>query len=203
MSEHNKMPLAECYDHLAMLRRSELVVCSGGTAGGEWHARSRNRDADMKISMGMASMFALGLAVAVPETTVWVFDGDGSLAMNPGALLTEAELAPPNLVHFVLVNRVYGATGALPFANAAAVDFAGLATACGVDHVHGFDDVDAFRADIGQVLADGHYSCVVLELSRGHDLKAEIPIDEIEQKYRFIRHVEREFDRTVFNKGGY
>lgn len=203
LSKRNAMPLGDCYDYLTTLRRNEVVVCSGGTAGGQWHARSGNRDADFKISMGMASMFALGVAVAIPEATVWVFDGDGSLLMNPGALLTEAELAPPNLVHFVLANRVYGATGALPFGNADSVDFAGLATACGVERVYAFDDVATFKQDIDTVLAERHYSYVVLELTAERGMEAEIPIDEIEQKYRFIRHLERAFGRAIFNEWGY
>lgn len=205
MSERGSMPLAECYDHLAGLRRDEVVVTSAGTASGEWYARSSDLDASfyLQASMGMASTFALGFALAVPEAQVWVFNGDGSLVMNPGALLTEAEAAPPNLVHFVLANRAYGATGGLPYVNATGVDFLALAGACGIDRAFAFDDVAEFRAGIGKVLAEQRYSYVVLELTAEQGMRSEIPIDGVEQKYRFARHVERAFGRTVFNKWGY
>lgn len=205
MSEPSSMPLAECYGRLAELRRDELVVTSAGTASGEWYARSRDLQASfyLQASMGMASMFALGLAVSLPEVGVWVFDGDGSLVMNPGALLTEAEAAPPNLVHFVLANRAYGATSGLPYANATGVDFVGLAKACGIDRAYAFDNVAEFRTDIGKVLAERRYSYVVLELAAERGLRSEIPIDGVEQKYRFVRHIERTFGREVFNRWGY
>lgn len=123
--------------------------------------------------------------------------------MNPGVLLTEAELSPPNLVHFVIANRAYGATGQLPFANAAGIDFAGLATACGVDRVFCFDDIANLRSDIGKILAEQRYSYIVLELKAEQRLRDEAPIDGMEQKYRFARQIERNFGRKVFNEMGY
>lgn len=205
MSERNAMPLAECYRQLVELRRDELVVTSAGTASGEWYARSIDLDASfyLQASMGMASMFGLGLAISVPEARVWVFDGDGALVMNPGALLTEAEAAPPNLIHFVLANRAYGATGGLPYVNAARVEFQGLARACGIDRVYAFDDMADLRAEIGKIFAERRYTYIVLELTAEHGLHSEIPLDSVEQKFRFVRHVERAFGRTVFNRWGY
>lgn len=205
MSERSGMPLAECYDHLAALRRDELVVTSAGTASGEWYARSRDLDASfyLQASMGMASAFAMGVALALPHGRVWVFDGDGALVMNPGVLLSEAEVAPPNMVHFVLANRAYGATGGLPYANATGVDFVCLANACGIDRAYVFDNVREFRADIRKILAEQRYCYVVLEVIAEPGMRTEIPIDGVEQKYRFVRNVERAFDRTVLNKWGY
>lgn len=45
-------------------------------------------------TMGQAASHALGLAIGCPEEKVVVLDGDGSLLMNLGALVTTANAAP-------------------------------------------------------------------------------------------------------------
>jgi len=47
-------------------------------------------------AMGLASSHALGLALGRPDRRVIVLDGDGSLLMNLGTLVTTAEAAPRN-----------------------------------------------------------------------------------------------------------
>ncbi len=60
-------------------------------------------------AMGLASSHALGLALGRPDRRVIVLDGDGSLLMNIGTLVTTAEAAPKNLYHFVMENGTYEA----------------------------------------------------------------------------------------------
>ncbi|MGH7303156.1 MAG: thiamine pyrophosphate-dependent enzyme, partial [Candidatus Rokuibacteriota bacterium] len=62
-------------------------------------------------SMGLASSIALGIALARPTRRSVVFDGDGNLLMNLGALAMVGSLGPRNLVHVVFDNEVYGSTG--------------------------------------------------------------------------------------------
>lgn len=61
-------------------------------------------------SMGMAAPVAAGIALADPNRTVVIFDGDGSFAMNPGGMLSVAA-AGGRIVHIVLDNGVHGSTG--------------------------------------------------------------------------------------------
>ena len=82
-------------------------------------------------AMGQASSHGLGLALANPDRRVIVLDGDGSLLMNLGALVTNAAASAANLHHFVFVNRVYEVNGNHPLPGAGAVDFAGIAKAAG------------------------------------------------------------------------
>jgi phosphonopyruvate decarboxylase len=65
-------------------------------------------------SMGLASAIGLGLAVARPERRSVVFDGDGNLLMSLGTLAMVGSLGPPNFVHVVFDNEVYGSTGGQP-----------------------------------------------------------------------------------------
>src|SRR5436309_8940068 len=86
-------------------------------------------------SMSMISMFGAGIAMGAPKLPVWVFMGDGAFVMNPGMLMVERDLNLPNLKHFLVSNRVYNATGAVPLANAKRNDYAAIARAVGIERV--------------------------------------------------------------------
>ena len=81
-------------------------------------------------AMGLASSFALELALQRPDERVVVLDGDGAALMSAGALSTIGLYAPKNLGHVLIDNGVHESTGAQP-TTAAAVDFPALALACG------------------------------------------------------------------------
>jgi len=105
-------------------------------------------------AMGLASSHGLGLALGRPDRRVIVLDGDGSLLMNLGSLVTIAEAAPANLIHFVCENGTYEANGGHPIPNRNHVDFAGFARAAGYRSVHGFGDLAIFTQQVGSILAE-------------------------------------------------
>jgi phosphonopyruvate decarboxylase len=102
-------------------------------------------------AMGQASSHALGLALGRPDRRVIVLDGDGSLLMNLGTLVTIAGAAPANLVHFVCENGCYEANGSHPLPGSG-VDFAGLARAAGIADAATFDALPAFEAALPGLL---------------------------------------------------
>jgi len=82
--------------------------------------------------MGGAASIGLGIATARPDVRVWVLDGDASLLMELGSLVTVAEAMPRNLVHLLFNNRVqYGGTANLASPRAGVVDFCAMARAAG------------------------------------------------------------------------
>jgi len=105
-------------------------------------------------AMGLASSHALGLALGRPDRRVIVLDGDGSLLMNIGTLVTIAEAAPPNLFHFVCENGTYEANGGHPIPGRGNVDFAGFARSAGWKSVHEFADLQIFEQQVGALLAE-------------------------------------------------
>jgi len=114
-------------------------------------------------AMGQASSHGLGLALANPGREVLVFDGDGSLLMNLGALVSIANAAPANFHHFVFVNGVYEVNGAHPIPAADKVDFATLARGAGYRQIEDFSElaqlesgIDAFLAAPGPAFAVMH-----------------------------------------------
>ena len=118
-----------------------------------WYAVSERPELDVGISNGMskASSLALGLAVGVPDRNVFVLDGDGSLLMNLGSLVTVAGQAPANFYHFVFDNGIYAITGGQPVPNPK-VDYAAMATASGYAHSHFFEDPEQLATQLPEIM---------------------------------------------------
>lgn len=96
----------------------ELVICNIGFPSRElYHVKDSPQHFYMLGSMGMASSIGLGLAMALESyegkegRKVVVFDGDGSVLMNLGSLVTIANQKAQNLILVVLDNECYGSTG--------------------------------------------------------------------------------------------
>ncbi len=117
-------------------------------------------------AMGLGSSCALGLALGFPAKRVIVLDGDGSLLMNLGSLVTIGAAAPKNLVHFVCHNGSYEANGGHPLPHAG-VDFAGLARAAGYRACHAFSELASFQQQIGHVLTQEGPVFATLQVEKG------------------------------------
>jgi thiamine pyrophosphate-dependent acetolactate synthase large subunit-like protein len=107
-------------------------------------------------AMGHAADLALGIALARPDRCVICLNGDGSMLMSLGTLVTIAGLRPPNLVLAVAENRTYEITGNQPIPGANVVDFAGLAAAAGFPRVHRFTEAADWEDALDHILrSDG------------------------------------------------
>jgi len=201
------MNYLDCFRALAARRTDEIVVTSAGNSSQAWWAVTRDSEASFYLdaSMSLSSMFASGLALAQPELKVWAFMGDGAFCMNPGMLMVEREMNLPNLVHFLVSNRVYGATSNAALPNFAINDYAAMARAMGLERVFEFRSVEALERDFAQLSAanaPGH-TFVVLEVepfSAAEQRMEQPPFDGPELKFRFGRHIEA---RTKCNIFGY
>lgn len=109
-------------------------------------------DLPLSGAMGKASSLGLGLALAQPDKKVFVLDGDGSLLMNLGALVTMANKAPTNLLHFLFNNGVYAVTGGQPIPGAEQTDWDGMARAAGYASVFSFDNLEDLTTGMDEVL---------------------------------------------------
>ena len=146
--------------------RGKAVVVATMSANFEWPQVSTEPGLDLMFSgaMGKASSVGLGLALARPDKKIVVLDGDGSLLMNLGSLVTIANMAPPNLVHFVFENDVYRTTGGQPIPRAGKISFTALATAAGYANVHEFDDLKSLESDVETVMDQVGPTFVCLKL---------------------------------------
>jgi thiamine pyrophosphate-dependent acetolactate synthase large subunit-like protein len=156
----NRMSLVESLEVLAGLRRDEVVVSSMGTAR-EWMKLSQHPLDFVHVpsSMGQSCSLGLGMALAQPTRKVLVYNGDGSLLMNLGALVTITAEAPDNFVLLVFDNEVYEVTGAQATAGVprsrrdlTVIDLAAVARSCGFRSVFEFSDIARWRTDAASVL---------------------------------------------------
>jgi sulfopyruvate decarboxylase subunit beta len=161
------IPLREALVTLRSARAADDVVVTTMAPAREWMALGTGpRDLVLvPSSMGQATSFGLGIALAQPRRRVIVCNGDGSMLMNLGSLATIAAAAAPNLVTIVFDNGVYEVTGAQPTPGAAAgVDFAAAARACGIRSVFRFSSPDAWASGVAEVLAARGPTFVALDV---------------------------------------
>ena len=137
--------------------RGDAVVIPAYQAVKGWAEVSRLPRRDFSIdcpSMGKFSSIALGFALARSDTKVILMDGDGSLLMNLGTLVTIAAQAPTNFYHFVVQNGVYATTGGQALPAIDRVSFAGMARAAGYAAAYSFDDLEEFTNDVERILSE-------------------------------------------------
>ncbi|MFN0181756.1 MAG: thiamine pyrophosphate-dependent enzyme [Gemmatimonadales bacterium] len=123
-------------------------------------------------SMGQATSLGLGLALSQPDRRIIVLNGDGSMLMNLGSLVTIAAQAPANLAVVLFANGIYEITGAQPTPGAAAgraggdpVDFEALARGAGFRSVFRFADLAQWGPKAAAVIAAPGPTFVVLEVA--------------------------------------
>jgi thiamine pyrophosphate-dependent acetolactate synthase large subunit-like protein len=107
------MILDEAVRALTGLLTDELVVHANGLISRYAFAAAADRPQHFYMlgSMGLASSIGLGVALSCPHRRVVVFDGDGNLLMNLGAVAVVGAYRPRNFLHVVFDNGAYGSTG--------------------------------------------------------------------------------------------
>ena len=103
-------------------------------------------------SMGLASSIGLGIAFAHPQRRVLIFDGDGNLLMNPGALARVAAAAPRNFRHLCFDNGAHASTGGQRTISDR-VQLDALARAAGYRYAGRVETADALAAEVPVFLA--------------------------------------------------
>lgn len=155
---------------LARLRTDEVVVtCMGVTR--PW-GRISDHDLDFASAdsaMGHTADLALGIALAQPDRKVLCLNGDGSMLMTLGTLVSIVESDAKNLVLFVLENGAYEITGNQPIPGARKVDFPGLARAAGFPRVYDLALPGDFESVLPKILAAEGPIFVGVQMQRGFE----------------------------------
>lgn len=116
--------------------------------------------------MGGAACLGLGLALSTPSRKVIVLDGDASLLMELGGLVSVAEAAPKNYLHVVMNNRVqFAGLGNLDTPGSAAIDFAAMAKAAGYQASFHFESVGEFSRALPEILNGASPAFIELAVS--------------------------------------
>ena len=177
-----------------------LAVCTGWGAR-EWWAL-RPGDGNLKTrTLGLVSSIAAGLALALPHRKVIAIDGDGAFLMNLCGLPTIALQNPPNLIHLLFDNECYEASGGTATASHVA-DAVTLAIGAGYKHASWVKTPAEFRTAFVHAWQRNELSLIAAKVEPGQP--SDLPplrLDEIENKYRFIRYLEATEQRGILSPG--
>jgi len=115
-------------------------------------------------AMSHATSMGLGVALAQPDRRVIICNGDGSMLMNLGSLVSMVAAGVRNVLVIVFDNGTYEVTGSQPVPGGGATDFAMIARGAGFRVVFDFDSLDAWRDGIAGVLNTEGPAFVVLHV---------------------------------------
>jgi len=181
----------DCLGIIAGAATDALVVTSAGAVTLEWNAL-RPSDGNFRVrTLGLCSSIALGMALGLPQRKVIALDGDGSLLMNLCSLPTIARMHPKNLADIVFDNEVYEASGSKQTATAAGTDLVGMGRAAGIRQALWTHSVDEFARVATEALNGHELFFIGAKVTTERTEVPPYPMDEVENKYRFIRHVEK------------
>jgi thiamine pyrophosphate-dependent acetolactate synthase large subunit-like protein len=155
---------------LLRLRSDAVVVTTMGIVR-PWGRRAHHEldFASADSAMGHAADLALGIALAQPERKVVCLNGDGSMLMALGTLVTAVEANPRNYFLFVLRNGTYEITGNQQIPGAGRIDFARLAEGAGFERVYSFEDAATYARLLPQVLGDEGPVFVTVRIEPGSE----------------------------------
>ena len=121
-------------------------------AGGDASQRPPGRISSVPL-MGGAAGLGLGLSLAMPERAVVVVDGDASLLLELGGLVTVATARPDHFLHVVIRNGTqFSGLGNLATLQPT-LSFAGLAKEAGYAHTEVIDSAETWAQRFPQLLS--------------------------------------------------
>jgi len=182
-----RKPVITRYDAIKIAAETageDIIIANLGIPAKElYEIKDRELNFYMLGSMGLASSIGLGLAL-VQKKHVYVIDGDGSLLMNPNALVGIGEYNLQNLTVIAIDNGAYGSTGNQETATCSRIDLELLAKGCGIDNtikVHSVEELkDALLRKVSfihAIVKPANARC------------KEIPLSAKEIKQRFMKAI--------------
>ncbi|MBI4524868.1 MAG: hypothetical protein HY695_13775 [Deltaproteobacteria bacterium] len=184
----------ECLGLLAPLIDSHLVVTSQSGQRIEWGSLSNHEGNLLLGEMGAALSVGAGLALALPHRRVVVLESDGSVLLSLSSLATIANLEVPNLAVFVFDNQAYSGTRiSEPTATAGKTDLQQVAKGAGIERSVTVRNVEDFRKEAVAAMDGEALSFIVCKVEESL-IHRDIPrpdVDLVENKYRFVRYLQK------------
>jgi len=189
-----------CLEALLPHVTDQLVVAS---VSGQWiWGQLSKHDGNLLLgSMGNALGVGMGMALGLPHRKVIVIESDGSVLLSLFNLPTLGTLNPKNLVVFVFDNEAYsGSRISRPSATAAKTDIAAIARDSGISRAMTVRDIDAFNREMSSAIKGPGLGFIVAKVEETfeHRNAERSDVDLVENKYRFVRYVERTEGKPIF-----
>jgi phosphonopyruvate decarboxylase len=175
-----------------------VVATTGYTSRELYRLSDTGNHFYMAGSMGSAPGIAAGIAVAAGPPLL-VLDGDGALLMRLGSLATVGRYVRSPFVHVVLDNGQHESTGGQR-TNAAGVDFATAALACGYRAAWRCEGIDAARAGLARAVAVAAAGPVLVHCLIRPGVTGTLPrpaVSPAEVALRFRQHISQTIARAL------
>lgn len=181
----------ECLRSVYSKLENCLVVTIMGATAAELHSLGhRPNFFYLQHAMGLASSTGLGLALAMPNQNIVVFDGDGSLLMNLGSLSTMARYKPKNMVHVVFDNESLLSVGGFPTATSTGTDLEGIARAAGIPKALTVRTVEDFRTAMKEALNGTQLTTIVAKVAATGPTGYVTDLSLVENRFQFRRYIQ-------------
>ena len=184
----NKPRRFELLEAIAPMLKDELVISNIGFPSQEWYSLGDySTNFYMLGSMGLSSSIGLGVSLTTDKKVVSI-DGDGSVLMNLGTLVTIANQAPANFILLIVDNGAYGSTGDQPTYTAGITSLAQMARGAGMQNVHEVEGL-AVKEKLAECLATDGPHLIVAKAVPGSPKKSAIPLSAVFIRDRFKAEV--------------
>jgi thiamine pyrophosphate-dependent acetolactate synthase large subunit-like protein len=153
--------LSTCID------QDTLTVTNLTTNARMWSALRGERPSFYGLQMGLCLPFAVGLSLAFPRRKVVAIDGDGSLIIETSALITAADVSPPNLLAVVFDNGTY--SHMTETATTRRTDLEKMAQGAGIQRTATLRTLDEFGGAVKEALAGSEFTFLVAKVEAQRD----------------------------------
>lgn len=171
------------------LEHSLVVTIMGAVAAELQSLGHRPNFFYLQHAMGLASSTGLGLALCVPQQSVIVFDGDGSLLMNLGSLTTMARYRPRNLIHVVFDNESLLSVGGFPTATSTGTSLEEIARGAGIPSVLSAGTVEDFLAALHSARRSGQLTTIIAKVDASGPSRYVTDLTLLENRFQFCRYI--------------
>lgn len=190
----------DCLKLIAEKITDQVVLTSQSGQRIEWSHLCDHEGNLLVGMMGCALGVGMGLALALPHRKVVVLESDGSVLLSLFNLPTLANLNPRNLVVYVFDNGVYSGTRiSYPTATSGKTDLTAMAQGAGIKQAKSIREIAEFEREGLAALARDELGFIVCKVEESL-LHRQIPrpvIDLAENKYRFVRYLEKTEGRPI------
>ncbi|MBA4319930.1 MAG: sulfopyruvate decarboxylase subunit beta [Flavobacterium sp.] len=166
------------------INQSDVTVSTTGLISREIFSEfDSSRNIYVPGSMGLVSSIGLAIALCHENKRVIVIDGDASLLMNLGSMVTIGANKPNNLMHIVLDNGAYGSCSEEKSLSSFA-NFAKIAKDVGYRYVKVVRSVNELKKTILYATEGPIFILAKIKLGGRRDFSR--PLELVKIKMRFI-----------------
>ena len=179
---------------LKNLDGNEIIVSTTGKTSRELYENrinenERSHDFYNIGAMGCAQSIALGIALNKKDKKIFVLDGDGSILMQMGALVTTGHYYPENYYHIIFDNQSHDSTGGQPTCSDT-VSFDKIAYGCNYRSVQIVEDLDSLNKAIKSSKLKKGPSMLIIKVKKGARKDLGRPsMPPREHKEKFMRYL--------------